>query len=146
MVYKETGGLGVDLVLNSLAEEKLIASIRCLARGGRFLEIGKFDLASNNEASLLLFRKECSFHGIMLDQLFIETPKAKNEMAQKLMEALHSGIVKPLVKTIFKYDEVEKAFRYMGSGKHKGKVLIQVREPDALSAPPGMKMFTGIPR
>lgn len=44
----ETDGRGVDLVLNSLAEEKLLASVRCLAKGGRFLEIGKFDLANNN--------------------------------------------------------------------------------------------------
>lgn len=39
--------LGVDLVLNSLAEEKLQASLRCLARHGRFLEIGKYDLSNN---------------------------------------------------------------------------------------------------
>ncbi len=38
---------GVDLVLNSLAEEKLQASLRCLARHGRFLEIGKYDLSNN---------------------------------------------------------------------------------------------------
>lgn len=48
MVMTETDGRGVDLVLNSLAEEKLLASVRCLAAGGRFLEIGKFDLANNN--------------------------------------------------------------------------------------------------
>lgn len=41
-------GAGVDLVLNSLAEEKLQASVRCLAQHGRFLEIGKFDLSNNN--------------------------------------------------------------------------------------------------
>ena len=39
---------GVDMVLNSLAEEKLQASIRCLARHGRFLEIGKYDLSNNS--------------------------------------------------------------------------------------------------
>jgi fatty acid synthase len=44
----ETNGRGVDLVLNSLSEEKLQASVRCLAPRGRFLEIGKFDLISNN--------------------------------------------------------------------------------------------------
>jgi len=43
----ETDGKGVDMVLNSLAKEKLLASVRCLATGGRFLEIGKFDLANN---------------------------------------------------------------------------------------------------
>ena len=38
----------MDLVLNSLAEEKLQASVRCLAQHGRFLEIGKFDLSNNH--------------------------------------------------------------------------------------------------
>lgn len=38
----------MDLVLNSLAEEKLQASVRCLAQHGRFLEIGKFDLFNNH--------------------------------------------------------------------------------------------------
>jgi fatty acid synthase len=47
-VLTETGGRGVDLVLNSLAEEKLQASVRCLAKDGRFLEIGKYDLSNNN--------------------------------------------------------------------------------------------------
>jgi len=40
---------GVNLVLNSLAEEKLQASLRCLAQHGRFLEIGKFDLSNNSQ-------------------------------------------------------------------------------------------------
>jgi fatty acid synthase len=44
----ETNGRVVDLVLNSLSEEKLQASLRCLAHQGRFLEIGKSDLANNN--------------------------------------------------------------------------------------------------
>jgi fatty acid synthase len=44
----ETNGRGVDLVLNSLSEEKLQASVRCLAHRGRFLEIGMSDLANNN--------------------------------------------------------------------------------------------------
>lgn len=44
----ETDGKGVDMVLNSLSEEKLLASVRCLSTGGRFLEIGKFDLANNS--------------------------------------------------------------------------------------------------
>lgn len=45
---RETNGRGVDFVMNSLAEEKLLASVRCLAKGGRFLELGKFDMANDN--------------------------------------------------------------------------------------------------
>jgi len=55
LIMSETNGRGVDLVLNSLAEEKLQASVRCLAPGGRFLEIGKFDLDNNNYLGRLYF-------------------------------------------------------------------------------------------
>ena len=47
-VLRETKGRGVDLVLNSLAEDKLQASVRCLANHGRFLEIGKYDMSKDN--------------------------------------------------------------------------------------------------
>lgn len=48
LVLARTRGRGVDLVLNSLAADKLQASLRCLAVGGRFLEIGKLDLSNNS--------------------------------------------------------------------------------------------------
>jgi len=57
MILKKTNGEGVDIVLNSLAEEKLQASVRCLAQSGRFLEIGKFDLAANNPLGTMIFLK-----------------------------------------------------------------------------------------
>jgi len=46
-ILKLTGGRGVDVVLNSLAEDKLQSSVRLVAQFGRFLEIGKFDLTNN---------------------------------------------------------------------------------------------------
>ncbi|XP_057672284.1 fatty acid synthase-like [Diorhabda carinulata] len=144
MIRKYTKNRGVDVVLNSLAEEKLQASIRCLARGGRFVEIGKFDLGNNNELKLSILRKEASFHGIMLDQLFTCSPDIKN----KIVNILTSNIgifVKPLPITCFGYNQVEEAFRYMSSGKHIGKVAIQIREEDKVpQAVP--EEFVGIPR
>ena len=53
-VKRNTNGRGVDLVLNSLSEDKLQASLRCLATSGRFLEIGKYDLSQNNVLGKLL--------------------------------------------------------------------------------------------
>ena len=52
-VLKATGGRGVDVVLNSLAEDKLQSSVQLLAQHGRFLEIGKFDLANNSPLGII---------------------------------------------------------------------------------------------
>ncbi len=73
MIMTRTNGKGVDYVLNSLSEDKLIASIKCLGHGGKFLEIGKFDMASDNKIGLIDFLKELSFHAILVDNLLQST-------------------------------------------------------------------------
>jgi len=49
-----TEGRGVDVVLNSLAEDKLQSSVQLLAQHGRFLEIGKYDLSNNTSLGMLV--------------------------------------------------------------------------------------------
>ncbi|KMQ97230.1 fatty acid synthase [Lasius niger] len=125
MVLTRTRGAGVDIVLNSLAEEKLQASVRCLAQGGRFLEISKSDLVSNH-IGMMIFLKEVSFHGVMLENLFNTNVQEKVNLKNYLTEGLKNGAIKPLVRKIFERNEVEAAFRYMMAGKHIGKVILKV--------------------
>ncbi|XP_076855678.1 fatty acid synthase [Brachyhypopomus gauderio] len=133
-VLKHTQGRGVDVVLNSLAEEKLQASLRCLARHGRFLEIGKYDLSNNSPLGMALFLKNVAFHGILLDALFEEGNREWEEVSELLTEGIAGGVVQPLRTTVFERDRVEDAFRYMAQGKHIGKVLLQVRSEESGSA------------
>ncbi|VVC31174.1 Hypothetical protein CINCED_3A017392, partial [Cinara cedri] len=127
MIMMETNGKGVDMVLNSLSDEKLLASVRCLATGGRFLEIGKFDLANNIMLGMESFLKDISFHGVMLDTLFTSAAKFKHSLQCLVQEHIDLGAIKPLVRTVFECDQVEQAFRYMASGKNIGKVLLKLR-------------------
>lgn len=41
---------------------------------------------------------------------------------------IERGIIKPLKVNVFKAPENEQAFRFLGSAKHIGKVLLQIRE------------------
>ncbi|KAG5883466.1 hypothetical protein JTB14_030888 [Gonioctena quinquepunctata] len=127
------GGRGVDIVLNSLADEKLQASMRCLARGGRFVEIEKFDLANNTFLNLLLLQKGASFHGVMLDRLISCPPTVRGEVMKVIQEGNKNWLQKPLDRTVFESDQLEEAFRFMASGKHMGKVVIKVREPEPVN-------------
>ncbi|KAI1292131.1 Fatty acid synthase [Halotydeus destructor] len=148
-ILHETEGLGVDLILNSLSEEKLQASVRCLAQDGRFLEIGKYDLSQNNPLGMSAFLKNISFHGIFLDTLFntrvnaAPSAVAKKQLVGKLLrEGIETGAVKPLRRTIFAKEQSEDAFRYMASGKHVGKVIVRVREeePHAVHEPSSIRV------
>nr|XP_050029751.1 fatty acid synthase-like [Dermacentor andersoni] len=126
----ETKGRGVDIVLNSLAEEKLQASVRCLAHHGRFLEIGKFDLYKNSPLGMSVFLKNTTFHGIMVNDLMGDDPcvlEDKHHVVELVRQGIASGVVRPLDAIRFTRDQVEEAFRFMASGKHMGKVVIQIR-------------------
>ncbi|EHB09358.1 Fatty acid synthase [Heterocephalus glaber] len=129
-VMLHTGGKGVDVVLNSLAEEKLQASVRCLAQHGRFLEIGKFDLSNNHPLGMAIFLKNVTFHGILLDALMEEDNPQWREVFGLLQAGIRDGVVQPLKCTVFPRAKVEDAFRYMAQGKHIGKVLVQVQEEE----------------
>ncbi|XP_061823044.1 fatty acid synthase [Nerophis lumbriciformis] len=129
-ILLHTQGTGVDVVLNSLAEEKLQASIRCLARHGRFLEIGKYDLSNNSPLGMALFLKNVAFHGILLDALFEDGNREWEEVSELLKDGIVGGVVQPLKTNVFERDQVEEAFRYMAQGKHIGKVLLQVCRED----------------
>ena len=136
-IMKATFGQGVDVVLNSLSEEKLQASLRCLAENGRFLEIGKVDFVRNQNMFTHQMSDNKSFHGVLLDALFnySKNPshprkilEEKKKLKTLLTEGMKEGVVKPLDRTVFSYQDVEHAFRFMASGKHIGKVLVKVRD------------------
>lgn len=69
LVLTRTGGKGVDYVLNSLADEKLQASIRCLGKGGTLLEIGKYDIVKGTQLDMRYLAKRISFKAVVFDDL-----------------------------------------------------------------------------
>lgn len=143
MIRARTKGKGVDYVLNSLAEDKLKASLRCLGRGGVFLEIGKFDIMTNNKLDMAPFANEITFRCVMADNLFY-LEHERETVLKMIQKDLDSGIIRPLPSTVFQVHEVEKAFRHLSTGKHVGKVLIQIRENETSTASLPMKVYTKI--
>jgi fatty acid synthase len=125
-ILKQTKGRGVDVILNSLADDKLQASIRCLASGGHFLEIGKYDLMRHTPLDMNILLKNTTINGIDLDQIFSEKLRFKRVLSQ-LEEGIRQGIVQPLPRHVFDHNQIEDAFRFMGSAKHMGKVLIDMQ-------------------
>jgi fatty acid synthase, animal type len=65
-ILKATGGRGVDVVLNSLSEEKLQSSVQLLAQHGRFLEIGKYDLSNNTPLGKLTCASNLNAFSVLL--------------------------------------------------------------------------------
>ena len=137
-ILRETDGRGVDVVLNSLADEKLQASIRLLADFGRFVEIGKYDIMQNNPLNVTDMQRNKTYHAVCVAHLEYDALENRSSSAlnlvlrlQKMVEdGIETGIVKPLKYHLFEKHQSEEAFRFMATGKHMGKVVIRIREEE----------------
>ncbi|XP_065204299.1 fatty acid synthase-like isoform X2 [Planococcus citri] len=123
-IMQLTKGRGVDVVLNSLSDEMLKASVRCVAKGGHFLEIGK----SDTELGRSLY--ETTIHNVQLDHFFWNQDEEALKLSEEFQKILDLGVIKPIRRIIFEANEIETAFRRMAFAKHIGKVLIKLQEED----------------
>jgi acyl transferase domain-containing protein/NAD(P)-dependent dehydrogenase (short-subunit alcohol dehydrogenase family)/acyl carrier protein len=135
-VRTATGGRGVDVVLNALAGPALRASLDLLGPGGRFLELGKVDIAEDRALGMLPFNRAISFHAIDLDRMATERPEWFAPVAREVMEAFAAGTLTPLPTDTYRADQVHDAFRALAGGAQIGKVVIEPTAGDVECLPP----------
>ena len=121
-ILEDTGGTGVDIVLNSLTGEYIPKSLSVLARGGRFVEIGKIDIWDPQRVAET--RPDVQYHIFALDEMLLEDPDAVSEKLKILAPQFAEGVLRPLPHTDFPILEAAQAFQYMAQAKHVGKVVI----------------------
>lgn len=128
-ILAETGGRGVDVVLNSLAGPAIPAGLDALAAYGRFVEIGKRDIWENSRLGMRPFVRNLSFFAVdMADAA--ETRRAMvGELLQEVMERFSAGDFSPAPTTIFPVSRAGDAFEHLARAAHIGKVVLGMDEP-----------------
>ena len=123
-IWALTAGEGVDVVLNAMAGEALRKSFALLAPYGRFVEIGKKDIAENNGLPMQTFHRNVSFTAVDLDQIFRDRVTLAQRLFRDVADGFDRGHFRALPTTVFPAGEAENAFRYMAQSKHTGKVMV----------------------
>ncbi|KAJ5901470.1 hypothetical protein N7495_001998 [Penicillium taxi] len=133
-IKHRTGNKGVDILLNSLAGESLLASWECMAPYGRFLEIGKRDILSNQGLPMLQFLRNVTYSGVDLAAMTVERPEVCAAALKKIFASVQEGKLHPS-QPIHQYGvgEIEKAFRLLQGGQHVGKMVLQMRSEDEVT-------------
>lgn len=129
-----TQGYGVDVVLNSLSGDSLRASWECVAPYGRFIEIGKADIAANSALPMASFARNVSFSAVDMHYMMQSSAEAAGGLLQKLMELLANGALQhPRPLHLYSTASVEQAFRFLQSGRNTGRIIINVNGSDVVS-------------
>jgi NADP-dependent 3-hydroxy acid dehydrogenase YdfG len=127
-VLAASGGLGVDVVLNSLSGEMLEASLRVVARGGRFVEIGKRGIKTSGEVAAL--GRDIAYTVVDWSDASQADPAAIEAILGRLVDSLGAGRIAPLPRHVFSVDDAPRAFRL-----HVGRIVL--RHPAASETPSG---------
>ncbi|WP_019695538.1 type I polyketide synthase, partial [Mycobacterium avium] len=116
-----TGGAGVDVVLNSLAGEFTDASLRLLAPGGRFIEMGKTDV---RDPDVVAQRYRGARYRAF--DLMEAGPDRTAAMLAEIVGLLQEGVLTPLPLKTFDVRCASAAYRYVSQARHIGKVVLTV--------------------
>jgi acyl transferase domain-containing protein/predicted O-methyltransferase YrrM len=121
-VLARTGGRGVDLVLNSLSGDAIARSVAALARGGRFLEIGKRGIWT--AAEMAAARPDVTYTVIDWGEVARVDPRAIRARLVEVVEAVRAGTLALLPLTVFPLADAAAAFRHMAQARHIGKIAV----------------------
>ncbi|MFC0602337.1 KR domain-containing protein, partial [Streptomyces palmae] len=131
-----TNGHGMDVVLNSLAGEYTDASLRLLAPGGRFIEMGKTDI--RDPEHIATHHPHITYHHYDL-----VTAAGLDHIAHILTTLNHlftTSQLPPLPTHTWPLTKTRHALRHMSQARHTGKLTLTIPPtPD----PNGTILITG---
>ncbi len=122
-ILAATDGEGVDLVINSLTGEGFIeASLSCLAVDGRFVELAKRGIWSDDE--MRAARPDVGYQVVAVDRLVSEQPREAGRVLRRVLERLDGGELRPLPHSRWPLTEAADALDYMRQARHVGKIVL----------------------
>ncbi|RYP18018.1 hypothetical protein DL767_009910 [Monosporascus sp. MG133] len=135
-VQEMTGGKGIDVIINSLVGDLMHASWKCIAHFGRFVEVGKRELADAGNLNMYMFLRNATFTAFDFSDLFFSEDQFYRDIwtskTKDVLELYRSGQIKPAPMAIFDVTDIKKAYRHFSAKDRVGKVVISFENPDSL--------------
>jgi NADPH:quinone reductase-like Zn-dependent oxidoreductase/NADP-dependent 3-hydroxy acid dehydrogenase YdfG len=130
-----TGGRGVDVVLGSLAGAAVDASLRLVAAGGRYLEMGKTDIRAAQSVA-------AQYPGVVYRAFDLAEagPQRIGQMLEEILRLFGCGALRLPPITGWELAELPAALRYLSQGRHIGKNVVRIPVP---VDPEGTVLITG---
>ncbi|MFI1769794.1 SDR family NAD(P)-dependent oxidoreductase [Streptomyces sp. NPDC020800] len=116
----QTGGRGMDVVLDSLAGELVDASLRLTRPGGRFVELGRTDVRDPEQ----VLRDHAVVYRTF--DLLQQDPDAVDGMLSSLSGLFAEGALRPLPVACWDVRRAGEALRFLTRARHVGKVVLTV--------------------
>lgn len=127
IVREETGGRGVDVILDNMGAPYLSRNISALAHDGRIAMIGLQGgrLAEINLGQMMGLRASL-FTTSLRDRPLAEKARIVAGVRNDLWPLLEEGRIRAVIDRQFPLQDAQSAHEYMENGDHVGKILLTV--------------------
>jgi NADPH:quinone reductase-like Zn-dependent oxidoreductase len=126
-VKRITGGRGVEVVLDMVGGDYVPRNMQCLGDDGRHVSIA---VQGGGQATIPIFeimRRRLTLTGSTLRPRSVAFKTAvADELARTVWPHVEAGELKPVIDTVFAFDQAPDAHRLMESGNHVGKIVLEI--------------------
>ena len=112
-----TGGEGVRLVIEVGGGEAMAESLRAVAIGGVIILIGVVAGVETRLQLTSILMRNLRIQGIVV---------GSRRMFEDMNEFIERGELRPVIDRVYSFEQLPKALKYLGEGKHFGKVCLQM--------------------
>jgi putative PIG3 family NAD(P)H quinone oxidoreductase len=128
VVERETGGKGVDLILDMVGGDYITRNLQCLAVEGRLVQIAflKGAKAEINLANIMIKRQTVT-GSTLRPRSVAEKGAIAKALEEKVWPMVASGKVSPLIHATFPLEQAAEAHRLMESSAHLGKIVLTIQ-------------------
>lgn len=116
---------GIDVVLNCLADDYIPESLALLRKGGRFMEIGKRAIWTQEE--MRQKRPDVLYEPIAADVLLTTNPPWFSAQLERMVEQVENGLLEAVPNKCFDMETSGiEALRFLQQAQHIGKVVMTI--------------------
>ncbi len=127
-IQRLTDGQGVDVVLDFIGAPYFERNLSILKTKGRLLQVGLIG-GSTTEMNLnTVMRNRLQIIGsVMRPQSIDEKIAITQRFVERWLPALKSGVLQPVIDTVFPLAQAAQAHEYMEANRNFGKILLKVK-------------------
>ncbi len=127
VVLRETGGEGVQAIIDHIGAAALSSNIAALATTGRLVLVGLLSGAKAEINLGVLLRKRITVVGTTLRARPLEEKIAVTQrFAKRVVPWLARGVVRPVVDQVFPFEQVREAQERLESNAGLGKIILRL--------------------
>jgi putative PIG3 family NAD(P)H quinone oxidoreductase len=125
VIARETGGKGVDVILDMVGGDYINRNLQCLAVEGRLVQIAflKGAKAEINFASLMIKRQTIT-GSTLRPRSVAEKGAIARALEDRVWPLVAAGEVRPQIHATFPLEQAAEAHRLMESSAHVGKIML----------------------